>query len=144
MSAESWVVDPVNQIEYPVPPFASAESTLEHHARAREGLLRRIRVFPDAGEGDPLWGNDAAEYRLSVEDLGLSDTLRKELRAWQSRWQRAVSGPSKARRSEFWLTWESDGTALVEQVQAALWLVATVEPAFRRIDRQSSESSSAR
>jgi len=127
MSPDSWVVDPVDHVEYLVPPFASAESTLLHYSRAREGLL---------------WEDDAPEYRLSAEFLGLSEPLREDLRAWQARWQRAVSKPSPAHGAAFWLNWEADGTALVDQIQAVLRLVATIEPEFQRADRRSDGSSS--
>ncbi|MGK9148211.1 hypothetical protein KXS11_11350 [Plantibacter flavus] len=133
MERERWVLDPSSQVELRVPPFATPESTIRHHELASQGLLRRIRFFPDHGRLDPLWDDEADEYTVSAEELGLSSSLTVELRSWLQSWQERTERPhAEDDDDRATAAWEDRGDTLLERLREELWPTSQVDPEFRR------------
>lgn len=124
------VLDPVSQVELPVPAFSDPESTRAREARRRSGELRVVRFFPDHGHRWPLW-DSAVGYTATPEDFGLSSALTRDLRQWYDEWEVAV-GPAEpwadpvAERN-----WEERGDLLALRLAEEVWDFAIVYAARR-------------
>lgn len=86
--------------------------------------LRVIRVSPEWMTAWPLWENFTDKYLRTGPELGVSEALGAELRAWNAAWNsRDEDDPLPA-------GWEAAGRALVTWLQAELRGIAEVRPEF--------------
>jgi hypothetical protein len=128
---EQRVVEPVTQVEWVVPAFATVERTLVRARRDREGTLLRLRMFPDHCAGFPLWGQGGLWDPDGPDATWLSTGLEAELRRWQQIWddhclifEKGWTDPAIGE----W--WAAEGARLHTRVADASWEVASVERCF--------------
>ncbi|PPG50345.1 hypothetical protein C5C24_10245 [Rathayibacter sp. AY2B3] len=122
------VVDPVTQVEWVVPPFATVESTLRRAAQAREGELVRVVIGPDHTTPYALWmGNDAVH---EPDAIGIPPAVAQDLREWQEFWSRGFWPEARWSSPSQEAIFEAEGERLQTAVEALLWNVAVVVRGF--------------
>ena len=125
------IVDPATQEELFVPSYSTTTATLRRAQKARDGMLRIVRIFPDHGHPWPLW-DPAAGYTASPDTYGLSAGLTEALAKWYLAWEAAVGSgdgwPTDLQRMD----WERQGDELVVWLTRELWDVAEVRAEFHR------------
>jgi hypothetical protein len=125
---ERRVVDPVTQVEWIVPPFATEEGTLARARADREGRLTDLRLSPDHCAGYPLWGVDGM-----IDDpgaVGVPEALLGPLLRWQELWASGCDVFEGWRSAEAEERWLARGRELHTELEAALWLTTRVHASF--------------
>ncbi|WP_181129937.1 hypothetical protein [Rathayibacter sp. AY1E1] len=125
---ERRVVDPVTQIEWIVPPFATEEDTLARARADREGRLADLRLYPDHGAEYPLWAVDGP-----IDDpgaIGVPEALHGPLLRWQELWAAGCDVFEGWRSAEAEKRWLALGRELHTELEAALWLTTRVLACF--------------
>lgn len=125
-------------MDYNDPPGSAREWTRRRHmqdrylmAAVRRGAapllpndLRVIRVFPEWGSGWPLWESFTDAYRLTGDDIGLTEDLSTALYEWNEAWcARGLDDPVPE-------GWEEQGVLLTDRLRAELSGIAEVRPEF--------------
>ncbi|WP_431246665.1 hypothetical protein [Leifsonia xyli] len=111
----------MDQVEVEVPPFATPERALARYARRRDGDLRTIRFFPDAGNAGSLWEVGSASYVVDPAELQLSEALLRDLFTWHDEWERATFGGVALPAD-----WERRGDDLLGRVRQEAWDLADI------------------
>ncbi|WGD37765.1 hypothetical protein [Lysinibacter sp. HNR] len=121
------MIDPISQIEIPVPPFATPERAIKRAERERAGQLRQIRFYPDGTNPWSLWENTETNPLPTPHDLGLSSQLAADLQAWYEDWSVnfRYDGPQDEDFSRRWLT---EGARLAAQLREEVWDFAEIIP----------------
>ncbi|WP_137825300.1 hypothetical protein [Brevibacterium sp. 2SA] len=86
---------------------------------------RTIRFFPDYGR-TVLWENGSANYALYPEDLGLSDSLSKDIRDWNSYWNSHFDPFDGWKSEESHQRSQAEGDAIVDRLRAEICSFADV------------------
>ncbi|QHC60438.1 hypothetical protein [Rathayibacter sp. VKM Ac-2760] len=118
-----WVVDPVTQVEWPVPEGIEPERVVEHARRADAGELVDLRFFLAAGHDRALWDDEGPQ---EPSRFGLSAPLTADLRAWTEVWLThcdVFDGWDGRVDSEEWLR---EGARLARRLQREVYDVARV------------------
>lgn len=88
--------------------------------------LRVMRMFPEWWPGSPLWESFSDDYRLPLDELGLTPELCDALRTWHDAWsERQVEEPLPDEEA-----WVAEGLRLHAAVQGELAGVAEVRREF--------------
>jgi hypothetical protein len=124
------VVDPVTQVELPIPAFSDPASTVLRESMRRFGDLRVVRFFPDHGHRWPLW-DASVGYTAGPEDFGLSPDLTQTLRQWYDEWEAAVGPAEPWKDPVAEREWEERGDVLAVRLAAEVWDFAIVAVAHR-------------
>ncbi len=75
-----------------------------------------LRVLPDSS-ADPVWAEDAM---VDLDDLQVSDRLRRELRAWARRWEELMGPAFECTDAAGYAEWRRRGRPLAGALQAEL------------------------
>ena len=118
-----WVVDPVTQVEWPVPEGISPERVVEHARRADAGELIDLRFFLGPGHDGALWDDEGPR---EPSHFGLSVAFTADLRAWIEVWlthRDVFDGWDGSVDTAEWL---HEGARLARRLQRELYDVARV------------------
>ncbi|WP_140400567.1 hypothetical protein [Gulosibacter sp. 10] len=118
------VIDPFDQTELLVPPFATSDMTIARAERARRGEIREVRFASEHGHRWPLW--DVIEGPLEPYHLGISAELTAKLRRWHDVWIANVSVKSRWESPAVRQVWNEEGRGLALELFEEIWWSADV------------------
>lgn len=130
-----WVIDPLTQVELPVPTYASPESTVQRAALERAGGLRVIRFFPEWTQEWPLWEDETGPS--DPDALGLSSELRGQLRSWNDYWVSHFDQSRGWPNAQAFEDWAGEGDSIAQQLQREVWHFADIHAEHRMYSKAS-------
>lgn len=128
MAETLLVVDPVTQLELPVPDWATPEDVIARAARERAGELIQLYLFVEWTVTWPVW--EVGGDEVDSDSLHLSAELSDALRGWVSFRDHHLEIDSGWSSDEDRDWWRHRAHELEERLERESWKVARLHRRF--------------